>query len=191
MFNLTDTNLSYILISPTRREFQILENNRTCEEICTILWSRNYTVFPLSAYQEGVSEKVYLAISPSDDNDDLRFDAINLMEKCGKKSVIVKYKNQSESICINYKGEEKSLNLSYYDSDLSKKCYVIDGVSFSFTERKKYFFPKKKEELKQGMIVEYFNNNKWYQRQVMNVDSEYDKMFKLLMKYEKLRVETI
>ena len=190
MFNLTDPNLSYILISPVKKELQVFENNRVCEEICTILWSRNYTVIPLNSYQEGYSEKVLLAISPTDDNDELRFDAVYLMEKCGKKSIIVKYKKYNESVCINYKGEEKSLNLSIYDSDLSKKCYVMDGVSFTFTEKKKYFFPKRKEELKQGMIVEYFNNNKWYYRQVLNVENEYEKMFKLLMKYEKLRVET-
>jgi hypothetical protein len=190
MFNLTDLNISYILIAPVKKELQVFENNMVCDEICTILWSRSYTVIPINAYQEGYNERVYLAISPTDDNDQLRFDAIYLMEKAGKKSIIVKYKNHNESICINHKGEEKSLSLSIYDSDLSKKCYIMDGVSFSFTEKKKFFFPKKKEELRQGMIVEYFNNNKWYQRQIINVDSEYEKMFKLLMKYEKLRVET-
>ena len=45
------------------------------------------------------------------------------------------------------------------------------------------------EELKNGMIIEYFNNNKWNELPVNNLDTQYDKMFKLLMKYDKLRIE--
>ena len=39
------------------------------------------------------------------------------------------------------------------------------------------------------MFVEYFNNNKWNQKQITNIESEYDKTFKLLIKYDKLRIE--
>ena len=69
----------------------------------------------------------------------------------------------------------------------------IYGTKFSsqtlFLENKEFFFPRKKEELKNGMIIEYFNNNKWNELPVNNLDTQYDKMFKLLMKYDKLRIE--
>jgi len=36
--------------------------------------------------------------------------------------------------------------------------------------------------------VEYMNNNRWHERIVVNPKDEWEKMYKLLMKYEKLRV---
>ncbi len=185
MFNLTDPNISYILISPEKEYYQANQNNILCETACTILYSRNYTIIPISGYLEGKHEKSFLAISPDDDNDTLRFDSIFVMDN----NVIIKYRNQSEATQIESNGSEKPLNVTIYDSDLNKKTYIHNGVSFSFTEKKRYFFPKKKEDLKKGMIVEYFNNNKWSQRQIINIETEYEKMFKLLMKYEKLRIE--
>ena len=38
------------------------------------------------------------------------------------------------------------------------------------------------------MIVEYLNNNKWNQKKVENPKQEWDDMYKLLSKYDKLRV---
>ena len=38
------------------------------------------------------------------------------------------------------------------------------------------------------MIVEYFTNNKWYEKKVENPNSEYEDLYKLLIKYDKVRV---
>jgi hypothetical protein len=78
-----------------------------------------------------------------------------------------------------------------YSTDSEKKSYLYNGYSFSFTEQKRYFFPSRKEEIKVGMIVEFFNNNKWIEKKVSNPDVEYDKLYKLLMKYNKVRIAFI
>lgn len=188
MFNLSDPNISYLLISPEKSNNLPSDNNLNCEKVCSILYSKDYTVIPVTGYYENKYEKSFIAINPSD-NDSLRFDAIYLMDKFEQESVIVKYKGEEVATKVEADGSEKPMSVAIYDSDSKNKTYLHNGVSFSFVEKKRYFFPKKKEDLKNGMVIEFFNNNKWTQRQVINVESEYDKMFKLLIKYEKVRVE--
>lgn len=189
MFNLLDKNVSYIIVSPEKYSNTSLQNNVNCEKLCSILYSKDYTIFPITGFYEGKYEKSFLAISSSNNNDELRFDAIYVMDQFEQDSVIVKYKfDESVSKILN-DGSEKTLSLLIYDSNLQNKSYLYNGISFSFVENKRYYFPKKKEDLKNGMLVEYFNNNKWHQREVSNIDVEYEKMYKLLIKYEKIRVE--
>jgi hypothetical protein len=38
------------------------------------------------------------------------------------------------------------------------------------------------------MLVEYFNKDKWHERQVENPNDEYEKLYRLLIKYDKVRV---
>jgi hypothetical protein len=40
------------------------------------------------------------------------------------------------------------------------------------------------------MLVEYQNNNKWYERIVRNPKEEWEKLYKLLTKYDKVRIPT-
>ena len=191
MFNLLDKNISYIIVSPEKNDNSTLENNVNCEKLCSILYSKDYTIFPITGYYEGKYEKSFLAISSSNNNDDLRFDAIYVMDQFNQDSVIVKYKLDESVSKIYNDGSEKNLSLLVYDSNLNNKSYLYNGISFSFVENKRYFFPKKKEDLKDGMLIEYFNNNKWSQRYISNIDIEFDKMYKLLIKYEKVRIECI
>jgi hypothetical protein len=191
MFNLLDRNISYIIVSPEKKENNPSQNNINCEKLCSILYSKDYTIFPIAGYYDGKYEKSFLAISSSNNNDDLRFDAIYVMDQFEQESVIVKYHSDETASKISNDGSEKSLSLLVYDSNLQNKSYLYNGISFSFVENKRYYFPKKKEELKNGMLIEYFNNNKWTQRQVLNIDSEYEKLYKLLIKYEKVRIECL
>lgn len=189
MFNLLDKNISYMIVSPEKSDNETWLNNVNCEKLCTILYAKDYTIFPITGFFEGKYEKSFLAISSSNNNDELRLDAIFVMDEFRQDSVIVKYKFEETASKIFHDGSEKTLSLLVYDSNLQNKSYLYNGISFSFVENKRYYFPKKKEDLKNGMMVEYFNNNKWYQRQVSNIDLEFDKMYKLLIKYEKVRIE--
>jgi hypothetical protein len=38
------------------------------------------------------------------------------------------------------------------------------------------------------MIVEFYNNDQWIEKVVENIDVEYERLYKLLIKYNKLRV---
>lgn len=188
MLNLTDPNISYLIISPESNKLSQLDNHITCERVCSILYSKDYTIIPINSYKNGLSDRSFIAISPNS-NDDIRFDSIYLMDKFDCNSTIVKYRGEYDAVLIEKSGAERLLGLNIYDSNIEKKAYILEGVSFTFDIKKRYFFPKEKSELKNGMILEYFNNNKWTQKTVSNIDTEYDKLYKLLMKYQKIRIE--
>ena len=78
MFNLSDPNISYLIISPEKDFLQSFENNLSCERICSILYSKDYTIIPIKSYFEGKYDKSFIAIN-SGDNDDLRMDSIYLI----------------------------------------------------------------------------------------------------------------
>ena len=189
MLNLLDRKLAYILISPEKYYNSKLENDVNCERICSILYSKDYTILQVQGYYKNKYEKAFLAFT-EDTNDNLRFDAIYLMDKFHQESVIVKYRDYDFVNKIMSDGSEKNLSLVLYDSEMKDRTYLYNGVSFTFLENKKYYFPKKKEELRKGLIVEYYNNNNWVKKEVVNIEIEWDKLYKLLTKYEKLRVET-
>jgi hypothetical protein len=191
MFNLTDPNISYILISPENKYGSQLDNKLSCERACSILYSKDYTVLSVTGHYEGQYEKSFLSIPSEESNDDLRKDLIYLLEYFNQECGIVKYKNDKNATKVFRDGSEKPMSLVIYNSDLNNKTYLYNGISFSFVEEKRYYFPKKREELKNGMVLEYFNNNNWVQKEVVDINQEYDNLFKLLMKYEKVRIQIV
>ncbi len=40
------------------------------------------------------------------------------------------------------------------------------------------------------MLIEYFNQNKWVEKRVENINEEYEKLYKLLIKYDKIRISS-
>ena len=187
MFNLTDKRISYIIISPGDNTLSNVENNFLCDKACNILYSKDYTIFPITEYQNGKYNKSLLAISNTN-NDDLRRDSIHLIDEFQKESVIVKYKDEEDVKKILENGSEKILGISSYDGDSNTTAYLYNGSSFSLVEKKRYKTLISKEQLKRGMIIEFFNNDKWIEKKIDNVDVEYERLYKLLIKYQKLRV---
>jgi hypothetical protein len=85
-------------------------------------------------------------------------------------------------------GSERLLGVALYNTDDENISYLYNGVSFSFIEESRYWKPQKKEDFKIGMMVEYLNNNKWYQKKVEDPNSEWDSIWKLMTKYDRVRV---
>lgn len=183
MFNLSDINLRYLIISDDSI------NPITNEKICDYLYSYDYTILPIKSYFRNQFFEAFIAISAHENNQDLEFDASFIKETFNLQSIIIKNKGETQPKIIKNDGSKNSLIITNYDSQLEKKTYIYQGISFTLTEKKRYFFPKKKEDFNKGMIIEYFNNNRWNKKTVENIDSEYEKMYKLLIKYEKIRVE--
>jgi len=190
MFNLTDPKLSYILINPEVNGASLLENNWNCERLCSVLYSKDFTVIPLKELYQNKYSKSFIGIIPSSNNDEIRQDVLQILNFLKIESAIVKYLDQTNPFNITMNGEEKPLTFNAYRIDEQSKVYIHEGVAFSFVEQKRYFFPKKKEQLKSGMLIEYFNDNQWKEKQINNLDQEFDKMYNLLMKYEKIRIPT-
>lgn len=187
MFNLTDRNISYIIVSPEKESNTQIDNKFLCDKLCNILYSKGYTILPVTGHYEGSYERSFIAVC-GDGNDILRKDAFFLIEEFDQDSIIAKYKGEEQAKKILNNGSEKLLSVAIYDSNTTNKTYLYNGISFSFLEQKRYHFLTGKEQLKKGMIVEFYNNDQWIEKVVENIDVEYERLYKLLIKYNKLRV---
>lgn len=174
--NLENENASYIILSSPR-----------LNDVMSILWAKNYQIIQLKGFYRNNFEDSIMAFSDCD-NDELRKDLIHLLNQFHQECGIIKYKGETGSKKIFNDGSEKPLGIVMYNTDSENMSYLYNGISFSFVESKRYWKPTKKEDFRVGMLVEYLNNNKWYQRKVENPQEEYEKFYKLLIKYDKVRV---
>lgn len=179
MLGLDKTNTSYAIISSHR-----------LDDVVSILYAKEYQVIYLKGFYRGQYEDSVLTFGRVD-NDNLRKDILFLLNHFGEDCAIIKYLGDSNAKKLFKDGSEIPLGIVMYNTDAENISYLYNGVSFSFVESKRYWKPTKKEDFRIGMLVEYFSNNKWYERKVENPIDEYEKLYKLLIKYDKVRVASI
>ena len=173
--NLENPQISYLLISSNK-----------LDDIVSVLYSRDYQILEMKNYENGIFIDSILAYGTID-NDSLRSDIIFLLDKFYVGSAIIKYKGENKPRKISNTGSERILGISKYNENC-ESSYIYKGMSFSFFEEKRYWIPKKKDDFRIGMIVEYFNNNQWTEKLVENPNEEWENMYKLMLKYNKIRV---
>ena len=176
--NLENTEISYLLISSDK-----------LDDIISVLYSRDYQMLEMKKYTDGVYNDSILAYGIID-NDTLRKDIILILDKFDVQSVIIKYKGDKKPRRLMNNGFEKPLSVTKYNEDCNSS-YIYKGMSFSFFEEKRYWIPKKKDDFRVGMIVEYFSNNTWNEKLVENPNDEWDRMYKLMLKYDKIRIQSV
>lgn len=125
------------------------------------------------------------------DNDELRKELLFLLNHFKQECGFIKYLGETDVTKVFADGSEKLMGITLYNTDEENISYLYNGVSFSFVEKVRYWKPTKLEDFKVGMLVEYLNNNKWYQKKIEDPKSDWDSMFKLLTKYDKVRVTSI
>lgn len=179
MSGLELANTSYLIISATNMD-----------ALTSMLWSKEYQILPIKGYYEGAFEDSVMAYKHVE-NDELRRDAILMLDQHGQECAIIKYLGDTEPKKIYFNGEERPLGVVMFNTDSRNKSYLHNGISFSFVEKARYRVPRSKEELSAGMVVEYMSNEKWHQKRIHDLDQEWERMYKLLVKYEKLRIEMV
>jgi len=176
MNGLEQSDISYVIISSNR-----------LDDIYSILYSKEYKIIPIKEYFDG-EFKESIIFYGNGNNDDLRRDTLFLLNSYNEETAIIKYFGESHTNRILREGSERPLDLIKYNTDYNNISYIHEGISFSFKDSKRYWKPSKKEDFKVGMIVEYLNNNKWCESVVNNPETDWEKLYKLLVKYDKLRV---
>lgn len=121
-------------------------------------------------------------------NDEMRKDLIFLLDHFNQDCAFIKYIGETDVRKVFRDGSERIMSTTLYNTDEGNVSYLLNGLSFSFVEKVRYWKPQKLEDFKVGMVVEYLNGNKWYQKTVENPNKEWSDMFMLLAKYDKLRV---
>jgi hypothetical protein len=171
-----DNRSSYIIIS-----------SDNINDVISVLHAKCYQVIPIQGFYKGVYEDSALAIS-NVENDEIRNDVLLLLKLFNQECAIVKYSGEVGAKKVYPDGSERPLGVVLYNTDSDNVSYLYNGISFSFVESKRYWKPNKKEDFKIGMIVEYLNRDKWFSKKIENPNEEWEKLFKLLVKYEKVRV---
>lgn len=178
--NLSDNRISYLIMSSNK-----------LDDMMSILWAKEFQIIPIKGYYKGNYEESIIAYKDNLDNDELRNEIIFLLNQFKQECAIVKYKGETGAKKLYFDGSEKPLGIVMYNTDDDNMSYLHNGLSFSFVEQVRYWKPKSKEDLKVGMVVEYQNKNRWLQHEIKNPSQEYDRLFKLLIKYDRVRVSSI
>lgn len=176
MLDLKNPQISFLLLT-----------SHNIGALSSYLYSRDYYILEIKEYYDGKFEDSILAFTSIESNE-LRRDTIHIMEHFSQECAIIKYKDDHSIKKILKDGVERSMDVILYNTDSNNRSYIYNGLSFSFIEQQQYFIPKKKDDFKVGMIVELFSNNKWIEKKVHNPETEFDKMYALLMKYNKIRI---
>lgn len=176
--DLSNINSSYLIIHGDK-----------IDDIVSVLYAMDYNIIELKTFFKGVYGNAIIATN-NISNDELRKNSIFLLTHFNINHCIIKYNGDMSIKKVYQDGREDLLTLSVYNTDENKISYILNGISFSFLDQTRYWKPKRHDDLKKGMVVEYLNNNdKWCEKKVDNPLLEYNNFFKLLIKYDKVRVE--
>lgn len=176
MLNLNDINVSYFIMS-----------SKQIDATKTLLWSKEWDIIPLKGYFEEVLEDSVLAYKECA-NEELKEEAIFMLKTFKENSCIIKYKGEKSPNKLHSDRKESQLSEAIFNKESSNKSYLFEGNFFSFNELASYKIIESKEELKNGLIVEFLDNKTWKQKVINNKESEWEDFFKLMVKYKKVRI---
>ncbi|MCK9477566.1 MAG: hypothetical protein M0R46_16750 [Candidatus Muirbacterium halophilum] len=162
----------------------IIIYNENINKVLSLLYALEYTINELKCYKNNELIDCIIAYGNVSD-DDLRFETISLLNKLKIEYAIISYNGKIYKIKGDGSEIPVSIDYSNIDNDIS---YISNFTRFSFIEEKRFWKPKRKEDFRAGMIIEYFNDNNWKEKVVTNPHEEYEKLYKLLIKYDKIRV---
>lgn len=186
--NLNHKKAYYLLVSACSDLQDDYTNKVQSSRLEDALYLKEYSILKLGNGKDRTSYIAYKESATNEDNNELRYDAIELMDGFYQTSVIVKYYNEKKPKRIVKDGSERPVRLSEFNGDMDNSYYT-EGFSFSFIDEQEYFKPNKLSDIKTGMIVEVKNNNnEWIPREVTNPKKEWDNMYNLLVKYDRIRI---
>ena len=177
MLNLNESNVSYFIMS-----------SKQIDATKTLLWAKEWEIIPLKGYYDGILEDSILAFKINIDNKELKEEALFMLKTFDEDSCIIKYTGKKSANKLFRNGKESELSEAFFNQESINKSYLYNGVFFSFNEVKSYKIIESKDELKNGMIVEYFNNKNWTSISIFDINNEWNSFYKLLVKYKKVRI---
>jgi hypothetical protein len=186
--NLIGKNAYYILLTAYSDKQDDYTNVYQNSQLESALYRKGYEVLKLGHSENKIALLAWKSDKEDQNNNELRMDAIEFIDTYYIESLVIKYQNENDPKRLKDNGQEKNISLVNYNGDMDNSYYT-EGVSFSFEEDEEYYIPSKKSDIKVGMIVELKNNkNQWVPREVVDLDKEWDSMYKLLVKYNRIKV---
>lgn len=165
----------YILIVPKNEE-----------AVCSYLWSVDYDIDYMKTDK---GDTVLIADLPYVESKRLKYDISNLYNLSIIERAYIKYDNSGYIHEVFSGGEEESFKITYFPTNENTEFFIYKNYSFSINNFKKYWKPSEEKDFKEGMVVELLNNNNWITMKVENPQKEFNDIYKLFIKYDKIRVE--
>lgn len=187
MLELTDEAASYMIVSPARDARDPSLAMAEASRAQSLLYSRNYSLISLTGYSGGVYDRSYLAYGAAG-NESLRDDAMMYLREMSQAEVLVKYSGTSLLTLVGRDGSERPVSVQEYDGREGQRAYIHGSQCFTVRDEKRYRPVASRSEIAAGMTLEYYNNERWNEVRVADPDAEYERMYRLLIKYGKLRV---
>lgn len=152
----------------------------------SLLYSRGYILQTIQKVVDGQGSEALLAYKNSA-GEDLERDIFELFDKAHLDSVILLH----DGFYTHIKGQGSRIELEISTDQSSGG----DELFFVIKERPLFFSPKKlykdilqKEELIGEKMVQIFNQNRWQTMIIENLDEDWNNIYKLFAKYNKLRL---
>ncbi len=177
MLNLNNIKVSYFIMS-----------SKQIDAIKTLLWAKEWDILPLKGIYENITVDSILVSKDDVDNMELKKEALFILKIFKEESCIIKYKGKKSSNKLFHDNKESDLSEALFNQESKNKSYLYNGSFFSFNEVKSFKIIESKEELKNGMVVEYFNNKDWISISIFDINTEWDNFYRLLVKYNKVRI---
>ena len=174
--NFNDEKISYV----------ILPGGKWTQTV-SYLYSKDYTIVEMLTSEQNISGRSIFTYNQLT-NQELKKDTLFVLDHFDMDHAYIKYEKTNEIVKITKDGNETPVEVLLYESSLNTKRFVLGEISFSFKDMDRYRLVEGKEELTQGVEVEYLNNNKWNKKIVENVETEWKGLYSLMSKYKKLRM---
>jgi hypothetical protein len=175
MLDLENKNFSWILAPITNIGLE------------SYLYSMGYHIINIKNFFNGEFKDAMVAFI-GDDSDKLRSDSLHLIKHFSVEYLYIKYFGDTDCFKLLPSGEEYPYKWEKWNTDPYKITFIHSGLSFSFSEQKRWYKPKEIGDFKIGMTVECFSDGKWIRMMVKNPQSEWNDIYKLMIKWDKIRI---
>ncbi len=189
MLNLLDKNINYFIITSFKKENTLSNNLNKNSQLEDSIYLLDYEIQKIDGFYNGFNEESFICYTSDKDNNVLRRDCLYLIDKYNQQCALIKYSNESFVSKISKDGGQVKLKKVNFDvNNENNISYFQDGFSVSFCETKNYKIVDSKEQLKNGMIIEYcVGSDIWKEKEIVDIDTEWTKAYSLLSKYKKIR----
>lgn len=176
-------SVQYIIITGVSGRNSESENTFQTQKLLDNLYCFEYVVYPIMNYK---GHRYFLAYKDGN-TAEFKKECLQFINNYKQDFAIVKFSGKEHPVKLYKDGTDRLLHPTIFEN--AAHSFIYNGTTFSFRESKKYHLIKSKDELSNDMIIEYLDNNKqWVERKVENVDSEYEDFYKLMIKYDKVRL---
>lgn len=179
-----------MMIDNKGNTYIILCNNINIDNEQTILDKFGYDMTYIKQIDsDGVLYDTVIAYNDAVSNNTIRENVLYLLNIYDDAYAYVKYHGEDFVNMVSKDGTEVPLDIIKENNNKGYDVFLINGYWYSFIKKPIYRKPTKMSDFKKGMVVEFYNNNRWNTMVVENPPKEYDTIYKLFIKYDKIRIK--